>query len=107
MMTDPTSEHREQAREIVRAWLLTSNPHHLVSHKQRLIERISTALSVRDTEIREVLEGLRNNHGCWCPGSEDYEFKAPFVCGSDCERARNLYAKLQPGKEGKDSLILE
>lgn len=56
------------------------------------------ALSSRDTEIREVLEGLRNNHGCWCPGSEEYEFEAPFICGPSCHAARALWAKLQPGE---------
>lgn len=103
-MTNPTNEHREQAREIVRLWCADSfdalrDGESLQSPPGAMTEltnRIASALSSRDREVREVLEGLRNNHGCWCPGSEEYEFKPPFVCGSHCQRARALYTKLQP-----------
>lgn len=89
-MTEPNDKQKEEARELVRAWLLTSNPHHLIDHKDNLVSRIASALSARDSEIerlhgwqeglaattvtwseqrlsrnreiREVLEGLRNPH---------------------------------------------
>lgn len=58
---------------------------------------IAAALSSRDTEIREVLEGLaahqiRSRRPCWCPpdyGSEPHT--------ELCEAARALYTCLQPG----------
>jgi hypothetical protein len=46
-------------------------------------------------EVRAVLEGLRNSHGCWCHATEEYEFRPPFVCGEQCQRARALMEKLE------------
>lgn len=90
-MPEPTAKHREEARELVRAWLLMSNPHHLIDHKDNLIERVAGGLSSRDREIREVLEGLSNgtNPACWCQ---------PNVTGGHedaCLAARALWARVQ------------
>jgi hypothetical protein len=41
-------------------------------------------------EVRAVLEGLRNSHGCWCHATEEYEFKPPFVCGEQCQRRSSI-----------------
>jgi hypothetical protein len=55
-------------------------------------------IDVIDTElqeVREVLEGFHNSHGCWCPSGDDYQFKPPYVCGENCQRARALMEKLE------------
>lgn len=58
---------------------------------------IAAALSSRDAEIREVLEGLRNEDGdCWCVHfGSDYH-------AEECEQAQRLYNRLQPVKEGEN-----
>jgi hypothetical protein len=58
---------------------------------QRLADNVDAALQ----EVWAVLEGLRNSHGCWCHATEEYEFKPPFVCGEQCQRARALMEKLE------------
>lgn len=75
-----------------------------LSHLAAKYSATCSTLASRDAEVREVLEGLRNSHGCWCPGSEEYEFREPFVCGPDCKRAQALYEKVQP-KEKKDGSV--
>lgn len=96
-MSNLTNDHGEQARRMLfECEQRTGMNLASCSEPNDLVDRIATALSSRDTEVREVLEGLRNNHGCWCPGSEEYEFEAPFICGPSCHAARALYAKLQP-----------
>lgn len=94
-MTNPTNEHREQARAILRACEertgmgLASD-----SLPNDLADRIEAALSSRDAEIREVLEGLAcwpyENIPCWCSHSPDHDSKDPI-----CLATRALYAKLQ------------
>lgn len=98
MTTEPTAKHQEEAQQVVRLWCadtfdsmkngecMQSPPGSMTS----LTNRIAAALSSRDTEIREVLEGLRDDDsGCWCVhfGSE-YHTNA-------CLAARGLWERLQ------------
>lgn len=100
-MTNPTNEHREQAREIARCAFhggdlpmidgqtiasTSSNPETV------LVDYIEAALSSRDSQIREVLERLQKQpHSkppCWCwvtwtTGEHD----------GPCKAARKLYKK--------------
>lgn len=103
MTTNPTPKQQEEARELPR-W---SDCEAAIDDKratplERFIyeyepgdnddlwrERLQAALSSRDQEIREVLEGLRVEDGdCWCAhfGSE---YHTPA-----CLAARGLYEKL-------------
>lgn len=100
-MTQPTDKHREEAREIMcgprkenqSAWLLQGD---LVN----VHERLAVALSSRDREIREVLEGLithvdfddgGNPVQHWCAVSDDGDSE----CDNACLAARGLWNALQ------------
>lgn len=103
---NPTNEYREQAQEIARFFFhgdplptiggtvcvsVQSNP------EAALAGYIEAALSSRDSEIREVLEGLitctlDEGNGPelhWCPFGEDSDME----CGPSCVAARELYTK--------------
>lgn len=70
MTTEPTEKHREEAREIMYSGFEPKAGSLTLDGKavRRRIDMIASALSSRDTEIREVLEGLRFRYsGCWCP----------------------------------------
>lgn len=60
MISDPSNEHREQARQILRRHAIpVPFTDSITSTSNRtLAEDIAVALSSRDTEVREVLEGL-------------------------------------------------
>lgn len=91
-MTEPTpkkrnmkkvNQHRESIRE----------KFGIPDDKQVEINRLRAALSARAAEIREVLEGLRFRHGCWCelpPNAGSLDHTAA------CLAAQRLYEKLQP-----------
>lgn len=79
-MSEPNDKQKEEAREIVIQWReasewpglvwsaqnLSDEPRWLAAW-QELESRIASALSSRDREIREVLEGLRWQYAeCWC-----------------------------------------
>lgn len=107
-MNQPTNQQQELARLLVRDWLMGERvaltgvsgetPPSLVrKFKVSLENRIATALSSRDQEIREVLEGLRGVKGnprCWCnpmypniPSSHD----------PACLAARVVWERVQGG----------
>lgn len=104
MITNPTNEHREQAREIADLFILTFkrlDPSEQSASAELLVKRIASALSSRDTEVREVLAGLIHHHVChddgsvtqhWCQKESD----GYFECHADCQAARTLYARLRP-----------
>lgn len=67
-----TDAHKEQAREIIGNVNNYSDEHTgelSISAFGPLAARIASALASRDTEVREVLEGLGKSIGdtwCWC-----------------------------------------
>lgn len=77
-MTEPNDKQKEGARSLVHLW--TANMFDSLRNGETmqlppgaistLTTRIACALSSRDTQIREVLEGLRNippvDPPCWC-----------------------------------------
>lgn len=77
MTTEPTAKHQQEAQQVVRLWCadtfdsmkngecMQSPPGSMTS----LTNRIAAALSSRDREIREVMEGLRTGE-CWCPDGQ-------------------------------------
>ena len=71
----------------------------LANDLERTVGNAAPALSSRDTEIREVLEGLRSKpNGCWCGLShltETTQFEEDGTHDNACLAARALYAKLQ------------
>lgn len=114
-MTEPTAKHREEARELLpcpscgkpakfedggfnairvacgdfdcgqrgRVHKRDKNCHDkLAAHWNT-----RAALSSRDAEIREVLEGLRTYTGCWCNHSDNH--------ASHCLAARAPWDRLQ------------
>lgn len=87
-MTEPTEKHREEAERIVIDW---RNKHvgSLDFHLASLTSMITTALSARDAEVREVLEGLRAhiNQDCWCRTCSEGHSSA-------CLAARALFERL-------------
>lgn len=103
-MNQPTNQQQELARLLVRDWLMGERvaltgvsgeaPPSLVrKFKVSLENRIATALSSRDQEIREVLEGLSytsfsdgQSYRHWCGRREP--------CTPACLAARGLYEKL-------------
>lgn len=97
--TNPTNEHREQAREIV---VKAFDSVHRCPNAKAICEQlqadIASALSSRDAEIREVLKNLRTKttpENCWC--SDIYPHSAGRGSHAKwCLAARALYAKLQP-----------
>ena len=106
----PVLVDTEQVREIVDEFngLLTSSS--LIDVEvsyDHLKNRIAAALSSRDAEIREVLEGLatKDYHSfgvfCWCqhPGTATHPEGDKH--GKSCLAARALWSKLQP-KESND-----
>lgn len=56
-------------------------------------EPFRIAQTIRDREVREVLEGLRGNGGCWCPDGNPLGMLDHAVV---CLATRTLYDKLQP-----------
>lgn len=91
MTAEPTPKQQEEAREIVTECLAPGQP----AERSVLVSRIASALSSRDTEIREVLEGLSKvltfengpSQRCWC---------SAWVHTPACLAARDLWEKLQP-----------
>lgn len=85
----PVNQHRESIRE----------KFGIPDDKQVEINRLRAALSARDAEVREVLEGLVTYAGtsekCWCRirkgGSPEHS--------SSCDAAQALFEKLQPTKK--------
>lgn len=70
----------------------------LINHLAAKYSETHSALSSRDSEIREVLEGLGTQVEdglCWCPDAGSL-FDGHAIHGIDCQRTRTLYAKLQP-----------
>ena len=81
---EPTAKQKEEAREIVNSVVvgIQTGSGYVApdaeitnyTHLPTLTKRIATALSSRDTEIREVLEGLSRvlkfkngaDQRCWC-----------------------------------------
>lgn len=105
-MTEPTEKHRAEAERILKINNLPIRfTHTIVSERnKKLADDIALALSARDTEIREVLEGLRAQtkpNICWCADV----FPNMSALGNHakwCLAARDLWEKVQPVKEGKD-----
>ena len=102
--TNPTPEHKQQAREISRSELIARLQDALqVAHREgaaslsaETFAAALSALTTRDTEIREVLDRLQNlptgDPPCWC--------RVRWQSGEHdgaCEQAQALYAKLQAG----------
>lgn len=103
MTTEPTEKHREKARELLRACeQRTGMDLASDSLPNDLADRIASALSARDAEVREVLEGLsrvlRFRNGppqrCWCEDPNSNWTHTPA-----CVAARALYNRLQSAKE--------
>ena len=100
---NPTNEHREQAREIEtrlidlfteEATRLHKVPGAFTNRLAHIAARsVASALSSRDREVREVLEGLATyrNPQCWCPPGTETEPHSEA-----CRAATALYTKLQP-----------
>lgn len=97
MTTEPTAKHQEEAREIVIKGF--RNVHRFPNAKaicDGLITDIAAALSSRDREIREVLEGLVvsviDGENCWCPDPfrADIEKHDPA-----CLAARGLWERVR------------
>lgn len=93
-----TDTHKEQAREIVaelQEHLREAYDVISVGAKNWLTQRIASALASRDTEVREVLEGLSNvltfetgpSERCWCP-------QRLWMHTPACLAARKLYEKV-------------
>lgn len=103
-MTNPTNGHREQAREIVSPFALTFkrlDPAGQSASVERLVQRIAAALSSRDAEVREVLEGLITKHPqfvgelpCWCRSALNLSITGAH--DDNCLQVQALYTKLQP-----------
>lgn len=95
-----TDAHKEEAREIAEQWRFAmprGSVGQLTSAQWDDLERrIASALASRDTEVRQVLEGLRNLNGCWCVVTAGHS--------ESCIRAQVLYEKVQP-KESRDANI--
>lgn len=86
-MTEPTNLHREQARGIVEAVRRSGFVRMNAMAEETIAERIGSALSSRDSEIREVLAGLKPYRSdCWCEPN-GYEHS------NACIAARALYKK--------------
>ena len=80
-----TAKAEQRARELIGNVALALSP----ETNQWLADRIAAELTSRDTEIREVLDGLQKrgfDDPCWC-GCMPHQ--------SRCRAARDLYAKLQ------------
>lgn len=103
---NPTKEHREQAQKMVdefNALLMSPSLMDVEVSYSNLKNRITSALSSRDTEIREVLEGLsyfvtfsdgkKVRH--WCARHE--------TCSPACKAAAALYAKTGGEKENSEN----
>lgn len=107
MTTDyqPTDADLQAARDIVKRCGLrdglfkgprTLNAVETIAYA--LLDARRTALSSRDQEIREVLEGLSSllhipngePQRCWCTGDRNYQ----FTHSPACLAARGLYEKL-------------
>lgn len=90
------NEHREQAREIVDSFaqlLYSSSLTDVEVSYDHLKNRIASALSSRDTEIRKVLASLQRRENCWCEWKDGH--------AGYCQITTALYAKLQP-REASD-----
>lgn len=84
-----TEKHKQEAREIVevaRCGPTRKDCDVAALELPVLRDRIASALSSRDKEIREVLEGLRGKK-CWC---EDFYGHTPA-----CLAAGGLWKKVQ------------
>lgn len=106
-MTNPTAKQKEEARDLSHAMTLEGvrwrrqNFWANEGQTTRDFDLLLSLLSSRDTEIREVLEGLRNPHrktgDCWCnhdasDGSHDIA----------CRAAQQLWKKLSPDSTTKN-----
>lgn len=101
-MTESTPNHQQEARELSRAMTLEGvrwrrkNFHANEGQTTRDLDYLLAALSSRDREIREVLEGLVvsviDGENCWCPDpfSADIEKHDPA-----CLAARGLWERVQ------------
>lgn len=97
MSNDQANLHREQARQIaervVSEWN-TTPPYVAGTSSENLINAISDALSSRDAEIREVLEGFpwikTGDNMCWC------SIVLTETHAEYCLAARALWEKVQP-----------
>ena len=90
MSVQPTAKHQQEAREIVTAHA----EHSVVVRQEQLIDTFASALSSRDTEIREALAGLRraydmNGDPCWCASLTD------TIHDVACLATRVLWNKVQ------------
>lgn len=92
-MTEQTAKHREEAREIVIAFSRCPEDWDV------LTTEFASALSSRDSEIREVLEGLvthvdfdvgGNPIRHWCAVSDDGDSE----CDDACLAARGLWNRV-------------
>lgn len=101
-MTAPTEKHRE-AREIVARWKRDIGQ---VVKYERMETDIARALSARDAEIREVLEGLSWSLTLTTFNPTTEQFQNTEVrhwhdvdgCNAACGAAKSLWEKLQPVK---------
>lgn len=82
--------HKEQAREIVAAYKNHCEARLWETRAEGWLEtQIASALASRDTEVREVLEGLQDTiTNCWCDSDGD----SPHMPW--CVAAHDLYNKL-------------
>lgn len=92
-----TDAHKEEARELAKQITVTGDSYRFPAiarmREDAATELIASALASRNTEVREVLEGLRNLNGCWCVVTIGHS--------ESCIRAQALYEKVQP-KESRD-----
>ena len=93
-----SNEHGEQAREIVLRVLRLRSDTELAGVYAEMVDATASALSSRDREVREVLEGLRVSRNCWCPEDEQ-DIGRTYIHFEECKAARALYEQVQ-GKEG-------
>ena len=110
MSTEPTEQHKTEARKIVDESICRLHARSLANTEDVLVvrhtleSRIVSIIASRDTEVREVLEGLGSHTDgvhCWC--WKPRLSKLLDFHEDQCLAARALWLKLQPVKEGKDA----
>lgn len=105
-MNQPTAKQKQEAREIIEGVFGKRGSSPIYATAGRLFDeleaRFDDALSSRDTEIREVLEGLvmRTASGrCWCRSELNLNITGNHE--PRCLAARGLWEKVNVTESGK------